>query len=560
MKNHIKTALGEKKADLVFKGGNVVDVFNRRIIKTDVAVSDRYIVAIGDDYHGEKEIDAAGKYILPGLIDAHVHIESSLLIPSEYARAIVPHGTSAVIADPHEIVNVCGRKGLEYMIDDSAITTMDMFFMVPSCVPATPFDHAGCELNAPDVKALFADFNYGPKLLGLGEMMNYPGVVNCSDDIMEKLRSADIIDGHAPGITGKGLNAYICGGIMTDHECDTAENALEKVSRGMFILMREGTGSKNIEALLPAVTAQNADRFAFCTDDKHTDEILKEGSIRHCIKKAIALGLDPVTAITMATINPARIYGLSNRGAIAPNYFANIIVADSLSLDTIEQVYFNGRLVAENGINTLDMHEKKTPAGGVTNTVNTDKITPDMLRLDFDPKMPVIHMQEGSLLTQAVYRTSAEGLVTVANIERYNRTGNIGKAYAEGFEIHGGAVAQTIGHDSHNITVAGDNPEDMALAVNALGKSGGIAVVKNGSVLKYMSLPIGGIMTDKPAEGAAAEFADINRAISEISPDASNSIFMVLCFISLLVIPHLKLSDKGLFDVDKFDYFDSSNC
>lgn len=550
----IKAALGEKKPDLVLKGGYVVDVFDHRLLKTDVAIDGTHIVGLGE-YDGKEEVDVTGKFIIPGLIDAHVHIESSLLIPSEYARAVVPHGTATIIADPHEIVNVCGKAGLEYMIDDGTITPMNMCFMVPSCVPATPFDHAGCVLDAKAVKELFSDFNYGAKLTGLGEMMNYPGVVGCDDDVLEKLDITPIIDGHAPGIAGKGLNAYICGGIITDHECDTAENAIEKVSKGMFILIREGTGTKNLEALIKAVTPFNADRFAFCTDDKHIDEILREGTIRHCVRKAIKLGLDPITAIKMATINPARVYGQTGRGGIAPNYYADIIVADSLSLDNIERVYFNGKQVAQNGKNIFDVREAVISNDKVTDTVHIDKITPDMLKIEFDKTQPVILMQAGSLVTEGIYRENADGLVMVANIERHKHTGNIGKAYAAGFEMHGGAVAQTIGHDSHNITVAGDNAEDMALAVNALGKSGGIAVAKNGSVIAYMPLPVGGIMTDKPAEKAIDEFEAVNSAIRKISPDASSSIFMVLCFISLLVIPHLKLSDKGLFDVDRFDYY-----
>ncbi|MBQ9603899.1 MAG: adenine deaminase, partial [Firmicutes bacterium] len=474
MEKRIKAALGAAKADLVLKGGNVVDVFNGGIIKADVAIVDRYIVGIGE-YSGEKEIDVTGRYIMPAFIDAHAHIESSLLIPSEYARAVVPHGTLTVIADPHEIVNVCGRDGLEYMIDDGTITTMNICFTVPSCVPATPFDHAGCVLDAKAVKELFDDCKYGAKIVGLAEMMNYPGVVYCDKDVLEKLNTPKVKDGHAPAIEGKGLNAYICGGIVTDHECDNAENALEKVSKGMYVLIREGTGTKNLEELIKAVTPFNADRFAFCTDDKHADEILKEGTMRHCIRKAVKLGLDPITAIKMATINPARIYAQTNRGAVAPNYYADIVIADSLSLDNIEQVYFNGRLIAENGRLIYNKRDVVISKDKVMNTVHLDKIFPEDLRPVFDPSQPVILMREGSLVTEGIYRENADGLVIAANIERHHRTGNIGKAFAAGFEIHGGAVAQTIGHDSHNITVAGDNAEDMALAVNALGKDGGIA-------------------------------------------------------------------------------------
>ena len=552
LKDRINAALGNEKADMVLKGGNVVDVFNHKIIKADVAIHDHRIVGIGE-YDGKENIDVSGKYIMPAFTDAHVHIESSLLIPSEYARTVLPHGTTTVIADPHEIVNICGKGGLLYMLDDGVTTPMNMQFMVPSCVPATPFDHAGCVLGAEEIRELFDE--HGDELLGLGEMMNYPGLVGCVDDVLEKLFIAGIKDGHVPAIGENGLNAYINGGIMTDHECGTAAEAEEKVSKGMYVLIREGTGTKDTEELIKAVTPHNLDRFAFCTDDKHTDEILKEGTIRHCIRRAIHFGLDPFSAIQMATLNPARIYGQKWRGAIAPNYWADIVVANSLELDNIDMVFFNGNKVAENGKAVYEKYVVKTNTSGVTDTVHIKNITADDLYEEFDAKKPVIHMEEGSLVTNAVYRENKDGLVMVANIERHKHTGNIGKAYAMGFEIKNGAVAQTIGHDSHNITVAGDNAEDMAIAVNALGTSGGIAVVKDGKVIEYMPLPIGGIMTDKPAEEAAAEFDKINAAIKQVSPNASNSIFMVLCFISLLVIPHLKLSDKGLFDVDKFDYW-----
>ncbi len=549
-KKRIRAALGAEKAELVFKNGNVVDVFNRRIIKADVAVTDARIVGIGE-YSGEEEIDVTDKYIMPGFTDAHVHIESSLLIPSEYVKAVLPHGTTTIIADPHEIVNVCGKNGLLYMLDDAVTTPANTNFTVPSCVPATPFDNSGGKLDANDIKAVLEE--YGDELIGLGEMMNYPGVIGCVPEVLEKLGLA-MTDGHAPGLSGKELCAYIAANIFTDHECSTKEEAVEKVGKGMYVLIREGTGTKNLEELIKAVTPQNTDRIAFCTDDKHIDEILKEGTIRHCIRRAIGLGFDPVSAICMATINPARIYGQKRRGAIAPGYWADIVVADSLELNNIEMVYFNGNKVAENGKAVYEPYPVKTPTNSVTDTVHIGNVTADMLRPVFDPKRPVICMKEGSLLTDAVYRETSDGLVMVANIERHKNTGNIGKAFATGFDIKNGAVAQTIGHDSHNITVAGDNERDMAAAVNALGKSGGIAVVKNGEVIAYMPLPIGGIMTDLPAEKAAEEFEKINRAIKEISSNASNSIFMVLCFISLLVIPHLKLGDKGLFDVDRFCY------
>ena len=579
LSDRINAAVGNEKADLVLKGGNVVDVFNQKIISgTDVAICGSYIVGIGR-YSGREEIDVSGKYIIPGLIDSHVHIESSFLIPSEYAKAVVMHGVTTIIADPHEIANVCGVDGMDYMLEDGEKSLINIQYMVPSCVPATEFDHSGAVITKEDIEELLTRKN----VVGLGEMMNYPGVISCDDDVINKLSVTDFVDGHSPTLGGRGLCAYINGGVMTDHECISAKEAREKVSMGMNVLIREGTGSKNLEELIRAVTVNNSSSFAFCTDDKDIDEILRDGTIRNCVRKAISLGLRPQLAIKLATINAARIYGQKKRGAIAPSYYADIVVADSLKLDNIEMVFCEGRLafdkrylaeaddqagldetkMSADEIEEINMKSVIVPDTGKTDTSRVSDtvhlngmITPDDLHVEFDPDKPVIYLKEGSLITEPIYLSDPTGLVMLANIERHHNTGFIGKAFAMGLDIRGGAVAQSIGHDSHNITVVGDNTEDMVLAVNALGKSGGIAVVKDGKVIGFMPLPIGGIMTDLPALEADEQFDKIREAIELIGPGEkdSNSILMVLSFSSLLVIPHIKLGDRGLFDVDNNRY------
>lgn len=549
MEKLIKAGTGEIKADLVLKNGNVVDVFNHSVIKADIAVKDGIVVGVGSDYSGEREIDVTDKYVMSGLMDCHLHIESSLLTPSEYAKAVVPKGVTTIVADPHEIVNVCGEDGLAFMLRDSENLPLDIHYMLPSCVPATPFDNAGCVIDSVQTKKLLEKYN----LLGLGEMMNYPGVVFTDSDVLGKLECAEIIDGHAPDLSGKQLCGYLCGGIKTDHECTTSQEALEKVGMGMYILIREGTGTKNLEELIKAVTPYNLDRFAFCTDDKHIGEILDEGTIKNCVNKAVTeLGFDPVSAIQMATLNGAMAYGLKNKGAIAPNYTADIIVADSLSLDKIELVFKNGELVAKDDKPLFET--AKSDISAVTDTVHLKPVTPEQLNLRFNPEIPVISMVKDSLITEAVYADNKDGLMLCANIERHHNTGNIGKAFIKGFNITNGAVAQSIGHDCHNISVIGDNSNDMAVAVNVLGKKGGIAVVKNGEVIYYMPLPVAGIMSDLPAQQVSSAFAEVEKAVAKISDNGNGSVLMVLSFISLLVIPHLKLGDKGLFDVDSFKY------
>lgn len=543
----IEVALGRKRADLVLKNGKIIDVLNHDILLGDVAIKDGIIVGIGS-YEGSEEIDVSGAYIAPGFIDCHAHIESAMVSPSEYAKVVVPKGVTTVIADPHEIANVCGEEGLKFMLEDSKNVPLDIVFMLPSCVPATPFDHNGCVIDGKMTEELLNKYSFG----GLGEMMNFPGVINRDTDTLRKLKSAEIIDGHAPMISGNELNAYICGGIANDHECSTPEEADEKISKGLNVYIREGTGAKNLQELLKAVTPYNLRHFGFCSDDKDVSEILTEGTISHCVNKSIGLGLDPVSAYTIGCYNPSKFYNIGKVGAIAPGYKADIIVTKDINATDIRQVYKNGELVAGN--NKAFFDGSSLDISSVTATVNIKNIEPKDLDLQFNPMVPAIHIFKGSLVTEAVYRESCENMCLCANIERHNATGNIGKCFLDGIYIENGAIAQTIGHDSHNITVIGSDSQNMATAVNALGKNGGIAVVQDNQVIAFMELPIGGIMSDKSAFWVDEEHNKIIDAVREISPESGNEVAMIVRFISLLVIPHLKLGDKGLFDVDRFEY------
>lgn len=543
----INSALGNEKADLVLKNGKIIDVLNHRIVEGNVAVKDGIILGIGD-YTGEKEVDVKGCYIAPGFVDSHIHIESAMVTPSQYAAAVMAKGVTTIIADPHEIANVKGEAGLAFMLNDSKKSPLEVHFMLPSCVPATPFDHSGCVIDADKTKELFNKYEF----LGLGEMMNYPGVIGCVPDVLGKLESAKYIDGHAPMINGMGLNAYACGGIKNDHECSSAEEALEKISCGFDIFIREGTGAKNLTELMKAVTPYNLRHFAFCTDDKHPAEIVSEGTISHCVDKAISLGYDPLDVYTIACYNSCVTYDLGRKGAVASGFEADILVTEDINATNIKQVYKKGLLVAENG--KALFKAEHSDISSVNNTVNIDEIKPEDLNIDFNKEDVVISLNEGSLVTEGVYCENTKGLSLCANIERHNKTGNIGKCFVKGLDITNGAIAQTIGHDSHNISVIGSDSENMAVAVNALGKEGGIAVVKNNEVVAKMELPVAGIMSDKAIDEVVAEHNTIVKKAMELSPKGSNETLMILGFISLLVIPHFKLGDKGVFNVDEFRY------
>lgn len=543
----IDVAMGRTIADTIIKNGTVFDVFNHKFTKTDVVISNGKIVALGDGYSAKNIIDATDKYIIPAFTDAHAHIESSLLTPVEYAKVVVPKGVTTVIADPHEITNVLGEKGISFMFKSAESVPLDVKYMLPSCVPCTPFEHSGSVIDGDLTKELLSKYDF----LGLAEMMNFVGVINNDTDVIKKLSTGVFIDGHAPLLTGKELCAYVCGGIKTDHECSNVDEALEKISMGMSILVREGTGAKNIEGLVKAINPYNLNRFAFCTDDIHISDIAKDGTILNCIRKSVKLGLSLEDALTMATINPAKIYNLKDKGAIAPNYIADIIVCDK-SLDNLYLVLKDGLIVAKDGEPTFT--GKNIDISEVSNTVHIKKITPQDFNLEFTEGMPVIEAVKGSLITKKAYPTTKDGLSLCAVVERHKATGNVGKAFIKNIDIQNGAIAQTIGHDSHNITVLGDNPTDMALAVNSLGSNGGICIVHNGKVISYMELEVAGLMSNKSYSEVLAMDNDIVEKAKIVSKHGSSTILMLLSFLSLVVIPELKLNDSGLFDVSNWKY------
>lgn len=539
--------MGRTMADTIIKNGTVFDVFNHKFTKTDVVISNGKIVALGDGYSAKNIIDATDKYIIPAFIDAHAHIESSLLTPVEYAKVVVPKGVTTVIADPHEITNVLGEKGISFMFKSAESVPLDVKYMLPSCVPCTPFEHSGSVIDGDLTKELLSKYDF----LGLAEMMNFVGVINNDTDVIKKLSTGVFIDGHAPLLTGKELCAYVCGGIKTDHECSNVDEALEKISMGMSILVREGTGAKNIEGLVKAINPYNLNRFAFCTDDIHISDIAKDGTILNCIRKSVKLGLSLEDALTMATINSAKIYNLKDKGAIAPNYVADIIVCDK-SLDNLYLVLKDGLIVAKDGEPTFT--GKNIDISEVSNTVHIKEVTPQDFNLEFIEGMPVIEAVKGSLITKKTYPTTKDGLSLCAVVERHKATRNVGKAFIKNIDIQNGAIAQTIGHDSHNITVLGDNPTDMALAVNSLGSNGGICIVHNGKVISYMELEVAGLMSNKSYSEVLAMDNDIVEKAKIVSKHGSSTILMLLSFLSLVVIPELKLNDSGLFDVSNWKY------
>ncbi len=544
----IDYALGNKKADLVIKNAKIADVFCGRIIEGDVAVAHGVVVGIGS-YEGDNEYDAKGKYLMPGFIDSHVHIESSMVTPSEYARVVVPKGVTSAICDPHEIANVCGIDGILFMQKNAEKSPMDFHFMMPSCVPAAAFEDSGAVITAADTAEYFSKYSF----LGLAEMMNYPGLLFKDKEVLDKLKATDIIDGHAPSVSGKELMAYAGSGILTDHECTTKEEMEEKISAGMYALLRCGRMSKEFCEMAAAVNRYNASRVAFCTDDRNLDDTIKTGTVQNCIVTAVSAGMDVFDAIRAASLNAAECYKLKNLGAIAPNYKADFVLADDLCPKEIIAVWKNGKLVAENG---KPLFEKAAMAESkaVLDTVNVKAFSKEELVCQFDSKTPVISIVAGSLSTKKVYRDSKESLSHLAVIERHKATGKIGRGYVENYGIKGGAIASCIGHDSHNITVVGDNADDMKTAVDALGKEGGIAVVVAGRVEALLPLPIAGLISDKSAEAVIAAHIDIENAAKKLSINPDLDPFMTLAFLSLPVIPELRLTARGIFDVTKFDF------
>lgn len=562
LRSLIMKARGIEKPELVLKNANVINVFTKEIIKSDVAIDNGKIVGIGQ-YNGVKEIDLKGKYLCPGFIDSHVHIESSMSTPSEFAKLIVPRGVTSIVADPHEIANVKGIDGIKYIIEDSKQIPLDVYIVLPSCVPSTDFESSGAILEAQDLSLLIEE----DTVIGLGEMMNYPGVINAEDKVLDKLilGREKVIDGHGPMISHKDLNAYIVAGVKTEHECSTIEEVIERLRLGMYILLREGSAAKDLSLLVKSVNKENLRRFLFCTDDKHPEDLIKTGSIDNNIRLAIKSGIDPIDAIIMATLNPSECYGLKSKGAIAPGYDADLLVIDSLNEMNILSVYKSGKLVGAN--NKALFNTKSYLPNYMKNSIEIKSVTIEDLQIPMNrSKANVIRVIPGSLVTEKVLREvntnggyfnySKDDILKIVVVERHKASGNIGIGLIENFKLRNGAIGSTIAHDSHNMVVVGDIDSDILLAIKELEYiGGGITLVSKGKVLKSLSLEIGGIMTSRPIE----EVNEILKDMMEISYNVLKvnteiEPFMTLSFMALPVIPSIKITDLGLFDVENFDF------
>ncbi len=565
LRSRIAVAAKREPADLVIKNGKVIDVFNCEIYEADLAIKDGVFVGIGA-YDGREVLDAEGRFICPSFIDGHVHIESSMVRPSEFVKVVLPHGVTTIVTDPHEIANVSGSEGIQFMLDDSEDLPLDALFMIPSCVPTTPFENTGAALHAEKL----APFYEHERVLGLGEVMNFPAVFNGDEGMLDKLTGAitanKVIDGHAAGIDANGINVYSTAYIRTDHECNTAEEALERLRRGMYVMIREGTASKDLKELITVVNDKNSRRFLFVTDDKHLDELVEEGSIDHNVRLAIKLGLDPLLSIQMATLNAAECFRLKNKGAIAPGYEADFLLLDNLEDVSISEVYKAGQLVAKDGV-CLPFHvnEIEKPHK-VINSMKLNDLGEDALQIKLNEgqKANIIEIIPNQIVTKHVvenvvvkdrsFQPSIENdQLKLCVIERHNETGNIGHAIVKGLGITDGAIVSTVAHDSHNLVVAGTNDEDMFTAIDAIRKvGGGKAVVKSGHVLATIPLELSGLMSTKDANDVIHELENINEALKKIGFQEQFNPFSTLSFLSLPVIPHLKLTDMGLFDVNTF--------
>lgn len=551
----IAVAAGREKADLVLKNAKYLNVFSNEFLCGDIAVANGLIAGVGK-YDGKTEIDVSGKLVLPGFIDAHIHLESSMVTPAEFAKAVVAHGTTTVITDPHEITNVMGIDGVEYMIQASQNLPIDVHFMMPSCVPATEIDESGAELDCKDID-LYLD---NKKVLGLAEMMNYVGVINGDKNVLSKIVTSQAhhkkIDGHAPELSGNDLNAYIAAGVYSDHECSTFENALEKLRKGQFIMIREGTAAHNLKALMPLLTQQYYSRCMFATDDKHPSDLLYGGHIDYIVKQALKNGADPIVALKTATHHAARYFLLNNKGAIASGYLADIVVVDNLEDFNVETVLKRGKLVFDGEVKDFSaptVDEKL--AEKCFDTFHLDSVTPSSFKVD--GKLGLIGLVGGELLTRnlgTADKVDVENdILKIACIERHKGTNHIGVGYVKGYSLKSGAVATSVAHDSHNIITVGCNDDDIAVAVNAIKDSkGGIAVVENGKIKALLELPIAGLMSDEPLTTVNEKLENAKSSAYELGADKSIDPFMTLSFLSLPVIPSLRITTKGVFDAENW--------
>ncbi|MCB9854473.1 MAG: adenine deaminase [Phycisphaerales bacterium] len=566
LKQRVDVAAGRSPADLVLRGGRIVNVLSNEIHEGDIAIVGDRIVGIGR-YDGHVVEDVSGMYICPGLIDAHVHIESSMLAPPAFARLVSACGTTAVVTDPHEIANVLGVDGIRYMLAASENCPLDVYAMLSSCVPASHLESAGTTLAANDLQPLFAN----PRVLGLAEMMNFPGVVSGDAACLEKIAmTRGRVDGHAPGLGGRDLCAYVSTGIASDHECTTVDEAREKLRLGLQIMIREGSQARNLAALLPLVSTATADRFMFCTDDKDVDDLLAEGQIDYMIRTAIASGLDPILAVRLGSYTASRYFGLNDLGAIAPSRRACLTLVDDLTAFRVRRVYHNGKLVAADGKSTVpEATSEGTPH---PNTVNIAPLTSDHVAIrspsNAGPhRVHVIQVIEDRIDTlrsvEAVAATNgrlsadpSRDIAKIVVVERHHGTGRVGVGFVHGFGLKRGAIASTVGHDAHNLVAAGVGDDDICLAAEHLARiGGGFCAAADGRIVADVGLPIAGLMSDIPATQLSRQLSHLHESVRALGGTLRRP-FMAMSFLTLSVIGKLKLTDLGLVDVGEFSVID----
>lgn len=555
----LRAARGLVPVDLMLTKARVVNVFTGEVLESSVAVHAGLVVGFGER-EARETIDLGGRHVAPGLIDGHVHLESSMVTPGEYARAVVPRGTTTVIADPHEIGNVCGSAGIDFIVQGNAVSPLEIRVMLPSCVPATGMETPGARLDASDLAPLFRL----DEVLGLGEVMDFPGVVNGDPGVLAKLRAAGArpIDGHAPGLAGRDLHAYVTAGIGSDHECTRADEALEKLRLGMHLMLREGSVTRDLEALLPAVTPRTLRRCLLVTDDREPEDLLHEGHMDFLVRKAVRLGLDPVAALTMATLNTAEYFGLARLGAVAPGFHADLVVLDDLRECRVDLVFKRGRLVASGGRPRWERVPQ--PAGALTATMNLAPVPAEAFRIpatgseariiELVPDQIVTRQRVEAVTTRhgEAVADPARDLLKLAVLERHHATGHLGLALVRGFGLQRGALASTVAHDSHNLVVVGADDDSMHLAVRELARmQGGLVAVADGRVLARLPLPVAGLVSDRPLEEVRDAVQQLHAAARSLGCVPARP-FMSLAFLALPVVPSLKLTDLGLVDVDRF--------